>query len=882
MTGDLDSTRWNQIQALFHEAADLPSGQQNAFLKNACGDDRALMAELRAMLEEDSRHTSVLDRGMAEAARHMAGPAAPTSFRFQEFHPYRIQELVGEGGMGVVYRAEREDLGSSVAIKILRDAWLSPARRERFLSEQRTLAQLNHPAIARLYDANTLADGTPWFAMEYVDGEPLTEYCWKRGSSVRERLRLFRSVCEAVQYAHGLAIIHRDLKPSNILVKADGTARLLDFGIAKHLDGAGPQADETRTGLRLMTPAYAAPEQIRGERTGVHTDVYALGVVLYELLAGRLPFDLSERTPGEAERIIAEQQAEKPSAVARRAALVPELAARAAVAGRTSWMDLDVLCLTAMQKEPARRYRSVEALIRDVDHYLKGEPLEARPDSVRYRMGKFVRRHRRSVSAAVAMCALVAGLVVFFTVRLATARNRALAQAVRAQRIQQFMLDLFDRGDPTAGPAEGLRAVTLVDRGVQEAHALDREPEVQAALYQTLGTIYQKLGNLRRADALLSLALERHRAIFGPEHPEVAANLVALAQLRVDQARLDDAEKLAREGLAMSRRVLAPDDPALARAEIAMGRVLENRGEYKKAIAVLDRAVSIASAPGGSQADLAAAIFELASTEFYDGNYPASDALNRRVLAMHRQLYGAGHPLIAGDLLNLAAIQTNLGHYEEAEKLDRQALAINRAWYGNDHPETGASLNYLGQALVFEGRYDEAKTILQQSLEIQERVFGPVHQRVAVALNELGLLALKRGNLDDAEARFRRAVNVDRAVYGDKHPETAIETANLATVYLQKKQYALAERLFRQVIATDRLTLPPGHLNLGIAELKLGRTLLRERRYREAESHELAGYQIISRLGSPSISWLQVAHKDLATLYDELGQPEKAALYRGK
>jgi serine/threonine-protein kinase len=291
-------------------------------------------------------------------------------------------------------------------VKVLRDAWLSPSRRARFAIEQRTLAQLEHPSIARLYDAGTLVDGTPWIAMEYVDGVPLTEHCDARACTVAERLRVFRAVCDAVQHAHGHAVIHRDLKPSNILVTSDGSVKLLDFGIAKHLD-ADVAADRTRTGLRLMTPAYAAPEQVRGQRVGTYTDVYALGVVLYELLAGRLPFDLSTRTPGEAEALLLEGEPDRPSVAARKAG-------RGGMVGRAAWADLDVLCLTAMHKDPARRYRTVDALARDVDRYLRGEPLEARPDSLRYTLGTFLRRHRTPVAAVVAALAVVVALVAFY------------------------------------------------------------------------------------------------------------------------------------------------------------------------------------------------------------------------------------------------------------------------------------------------------------------------------------------------------------------------------------------------------------------------------------------------------------------------------------
>ena len=263
----MDSTRWERIQSLFHDVADLPQPAQRAFLRDACGDDEGLVAEVLALVEEDARSASLLDRDLAHVAHDVLDGAVPASLPFKEFGPYRIKAALGEGGMGVVYLAERTDLGSLVAIKILRDAWLSPARRERFASEQRTLAQLNHPSIARLYDADTLDDGTPWFVMEYVEGVPLTDYCSQQACSIEQRLELFRAVCEAVQYAHQHAVIHRDLKPSNILVKADVTVRLLDFGIAKQLESLEAplsKTDQTMTGLRLMTPAYAAPEQIRG------------------------------------------------------------------------------------------------------------------------------------------------------------------------------------------------------------------------------------------------------------------------------------------------------------------------------------------------------------------------------------------------------------------------------------------------------------------------------------------------------------------------------------------------------------------------------------------------------------------------------------------
>jgi serine/threonine-protein kinase len=558
--------------------------------------------------------------------------------------------------MGVVYLAVREDLGSHVAIKFLRDAWLSPARRERFAAEQRTLAQLNHPSIARLYDADTLPDGTPWFVMEYVEGLPLTAYCDTHASTIAERLVLFRHVCEAVQHAHAHAIIHRDLKPSNILVTGDGTVKLLDFGIAKQLEGL--EADLTRTGLRAMTPAYAAPEQVSAGRLGIHTDVYSLGVVLYELLAGRLPFDLAERTPTEMERMILEEEPERPSVAARRTPALPIGSSRVQSASKAQWADLDVLCLTAMHKDPARRYASVEALIRDVDHYLAGEPLEARPDSIRYRAGKFVRRNWRAVSTATVTVAMIIGLTVFYTVRLANARNVAVAETVRTLRIQRFMLDLFQGNeDEAVGPADSLRVVTLVDRGVQQARSLDVEPAVQAELFETLGSLYRSLGKLGPADSLLRTALARRRALYGPSHPSVASSLVALGELRIAQAEYDSAEALMRNALDIARRTLSPSDPIVGKATTALGQALYDKGAYDKAVPVLEEAIRLQTRGDTASPGLATAITDLANTYFYLGKFALSDTLNQRALAIDKQLYGPRHAYVADVLINLGAIR---------------------------------------------------------------------------------------------------------------------------------------------------------------------------------------------------------------------------------
>ncbi|MCI0432946.1 MAG: tetratricopeptide repeat protein [Gemmatimonadetes bacterium] len=872
-----DARRWARIQELFHAACELPAADRQAWLEVECAGTPDLVADVLLLLDEDAREESLLDRDLAAVAHDVLDGSVP---HLESVGSYRIRSVLGHGGMGVVYLAERDDLSSKEAIKVLRDASLSPARRERFASEQRTLAQLNHPAIARLYDANALPDGTPYFIMEYVDGMPLTAYCDAHAPTIRERLALFRAVCEAVQAAHRQAVVHRDLKASNILVTKEGTPKLLDFGIAKQLEALDTDVARTQTGLRLMTPAYAAPEQVRGEAVGTYTDIYALGVILYELLAGRLPFDLSNRTPAQAEKLITTEEPVPPSEAARERS-GPALT-RGHGMSRTAWSDLDVLCLTAMHKDPQRRYRTVWAFIHDIDRFLNGEPLEARPDSLGYRTGKFVRRNWRGLAITAAIVAGIVTLVIFYTMRLAGARDAALAEAERTQRILRFTQNLFAGGDPEAGPADTLRVVTLIGRGVQEAALLGRDPALQAELYATLGTLYQQLGDFDRADSLLSLALDRRRTIFGADHADVASSEVALGLLRVDQAELDDAEHLIRNALDASERRLPPDHPDGIAARLALARVLQEAGKYDEAIPLYEAIARIQTVTSPESIELSGTLAELANTHFYAGNDEASDSLNRIVLDLDRRLHGDQHPNVADALINLGTIQFNRGNYAEAERLDRDALEIFTAWYGEDHYKSASALKIVGQAVLYQDRDTEADALLRCAFGIQERIYGPDHPKLATTLNDLSTIAMQRGDFDTAEAGYRRMIDIYRASLGERHYFVATAFSNLASVFLQRGEFAQSEAIMRDVV--DRYIEARGaqDMNTGIAYIRLGRALLRQKRWEEAQESSRKGYDILKPQTDPGVSWLQAARRDLVEAYDSLGRPESAATFRAE
>jgi len=859
----MDPERWRRIQDLFHDATDLPEDQRAAWLETL---DPDLAEEVRTLLAEDARRDPLLDADLPGVARRIlsGGVAADRTIG-----PYRLRELLGEGGMGVVHLAERTDLGSLVAIKLLRDAWLSPARRARFARERRTLAQLNHPNIARLYDADTLPDGTPWFAMEYVDGVPLTRWCAEQRPTLTRTLALFRAVCEAVLHAHQHAVIHRDLKPSNILVTRGGQPKLLDFGIARSIEDTGPPGEWTSADLRLLSPAYAAPEQFAGGAQGVTTDVYALGAILYELIAGRPPLDLAGRTPAEIAAAVASEEPERPSIAGH--SRFPERG--------VPWAEIDVLCATALRKDPHARYRSVESLMRDLDHLTRGEPLEARPPSTTYRLRKFARRHWRELSTAAAVIAAIAGLVAFGTRRLEIAKDRAVAEAARARRIQAFMTGLFEGGDPTAGPADTLRVVDLLEHGERDARALAGDPEVQADLYATLGGIHDNLGNFEQADSLLVRSLVARRAL-GADRADYASTLIQIGLLRGHQSRFDEADSLVRAGLAVLEKHGTPEE--LADATRSLGIVLSEKGDYDKAITLLEDAARRDSLANRPAEEKGITLTELANAHFYAGHYALADSINRMVLAIDRAVHGPRHPAVASDLVNLGATQQEWGHWDVAEGYYRQALDLYRGWYGENHYETAATLNMVGRAEIQQDKLDAGEAHLKQALAIRERVYGRESAPVASTLNELALLATRRARPAEAELDFRRMLAIYRATYPEGHYLVGLAHSNLGGFLGDQHRYAEAETEFESALREYERTLPKDHLYFGITRLKYGRTLLRHRRLADAERELKASWAILNGQSEPNEHWLEGARKDLATLDSLLGRPPGTALAGGR
>ncbi len=799
----MDATRWRRIQDLFHKAVTLPSSEQHSFLKDACRDDPELLSEVVGMLEEDAQGASILDRGVAVAAQRALASAVPMA---KEFGGYRIVRLLGEGGMGVVYLAERTTLGDQVALKILRDAWLSPSRRERFASEQRTLAQLNHPSIARLYDAATMEDGTPFFVMEYVEGRALTEYCRQHNCAIEQRLRLFRAVCEAVQHAHAHAVIHRDLKPSNILVRSDSSVRLLDFGIAKQIESLELGVDQTMTGLRLMTPAYAAPEQVRGDRVGITTDVYSLGVILYELLTGALPFDLSGLTPSEAAAIISEHEPARPSAAINRLSAADQ-PPHAKALTKAAWSDLDVLCLTAMHKDPQRRYSSVEALMRDVDHYLRGEPLEARPDNVRYRLRKFVRRNQRAVILVAGASALIVGLVVFFTVRLTRERDHAARETAIATAVNQFLADdLLGRGNPFQS---GKASESLVDAIKEASPSIDRkfshEPDTAARLHLTIAQALDNRSNFPEARAEYERAHQLFLRTEGPLSQNAIAVQLQRAAMEARSFQADGipkAKSLVSEQESLLTKVAHPGKDLQIWLLTAKGMIALVESNAKLANQYFQQASDLAStAPDFDEIARDNLKQRLAFTYIRLGDGVTAERLARELLSKLSATTGPNSPYALRIRLNLAQAYMIQKKFRESVEEANAIYPDFLKEFGPDHQLTMQLLTTRAQSEGSLGLFDDS---VRDDLLVYDNAVkkqGPLSFYSIATLSDASVAQCRANHLAEGEADARKAHDAAVQAFGAKSALAQGTSLPLANCLIAEGKLQEASQYLRDIEA---------------------------------------------------------------------------------
>jgi serine/threonine protein kinase/TolA-binding protein len=805
----IDPLTWLRLSKLLDEWLDQPTASRSSWLANLGPEYSDVLPTLRQLV----------------ALQAIAGDDFLSTLpRFEEstltltpgarLGPYRILSSIGRGGMGVVYRAERDDgkFGQRVAIKVLSAGLNTPAFAERLQKEYRILASLEHPNIARLLDAGATEGGLPYFVMEYVEGRPIDRFCAERELSVRERLRLILPVCDAVQLAHQNLIVHRDLKPDNILVTEQGTPKLLDFGIAKVLSEA-PAGNEAT--LMAMTPEYASPEQIRGEAVGTATDVYSLGCVLYKLLTGAAPHQLQGKGPAESIRCICEEEPRKPSTMNRQ------------LGG-----DEDNILQMAMRKEAPRRYRSVEQFAADIGCYLNNKPVLARPASVRYRLQKYVRRHRIGVAVAAGLALLSAGLAVIQSAEL----RRTTRERDRADRVTQFMSGMFKVSDPGEARGNSITAREILDRASQDIDTgLAKDPELQAQMMGVMGQVYGNLGLYSRAHELLRQALDIRRRVLGTTHPQTLSSMDDLAWNLSREGRYNEAEKLELETLSARRRALGPEQTDTLNSMSHLAWDLGREGRYGEAEKLQREILDLRRRVlGPEHPDTLVSMTDLAVSLKRQGHFDQAEKFERQALDIQRHILGPEHPRTLTSMNNLANTLNQEDHYAEAEGLQRQTLDIQRRVLGLEHPDTLMSMTNLALTLNQEGRYAEAEQLERETLGTQRSVLGSEHPHTLSSMNNLTNTLNSEGHYADAEKLGREALGIRRRVLGPEHPETLMSMVNLATSLRLAGRYAEAEKLQREALAIQRRVRGPGHPDTAVSTYNLALLEEREGKHNEA------------------------------------------------
>ncbi len=793
--------RWARVESLFEHAVAQPAAERAAVVR-AAADDEAVAALVLSMLEADARDAGELEQAVDEAIRAVATAASgPTD---QRLGPYRIISEIGQGGMGTVYLGERADgaFEQRVAIKVVRGL-LDQERVRRFRAERQILASLQHPNIARLVDGGTTSDGWPYLVMEYVEGRPIDVHARDQHLTLEERLRLFLVVCEAVGHAHRHLIVHRDIKPSNIIVTADGTPKLLDFGIAKLLDSDDPELSaRTLTGMRMLTPDYASPEQVRGEPVTTATDVYALGVLLFELMTGRRPHAFTTLTAREIERVVCDTDAPRPSTVA---------------AGLHE--DLDIIVGTALHKDRERRYRSVEALVEDVARYLGGRPIHARPATWAYRARRFVERHRWEVAVAGLFVLILVAFSVIVSVQAArVARERDVAQQERdaAREVASFLVGLFEVSDPRESRGNTVTARELLDRGAAQIESgLAGQPAVQGRLMDTIGRVYRQLGLFDQAQSLLSRALSLREGVSAGPNDDVADTLSEMAEVAREKGSYAEGEMLHRRALEMRRTMHGNSHDTIAFSLNGLGLALDQQGRYDESEEMLRAAIAMwrQVRPAGDP-QVAVALNNLGQMLRRRARYADAEPVLREALEIRRAAFKTSHPLLSNSLMQYGQLQNQLGKFAEAERYMREALEMRLQVYGPDHFIVGTSYNNLASLLHDTKRYDEAEPLYRASLDISRRTLGHDHPETAVTLNNLASLLEDRGDLAAAEVMFRDALGIRRKALGDGHPAVARGMHNLARVLLSRNKLAEASTLLSGSLAIKRRTLGAEHLEI--------------------------------------------------------------------
>jgi len=830
---------WQIITFILDRVLELGPEEQMKFIERECKHDPELKIQvitfLKSINKSEGLWEELLDSNRALVNELTSSGTAleeiTAGFVPNQIGPYKINRLLARGGMGNVYLAERSDgqFHRNVAIKILRSELTHDNLEQRFLYEREILSSLEHPNIARLYDGGLTTDGRPYLVMEYVDGKPISSFCSQHNCSLENKLKLFTQVCEAVSYAHRNLIIHRDLKPDNIFVTSEEVVKILDFGIAKIIDTelSAEELLRTQEGLRLLSIQYAAPEQITLEKVTTATDVYGLGLLLYEIVTGCKPYDLKEKKLKEAEHIIRHLSPDLPSSKAEKPSISSKLKG-----------DLDAIILKALRKEPQHRYQSAEQLLDDLNRYKAHLPVQAQKDSIHYRSVKFAKRHSTAIISLMLVISISIGFVFYHTYRITTERNIAQTEAQKAQQAVSFLMEMFESANPEESLGDTLTVYDLLKKGVQNTEALGDQPVLKSQMFEVIGRVYRSLGEYQNARSLLEKSYRLRLQEFGLQHPETVESLDQIGILLSEEGKFSEAESFFR--LSYSIRVQLFDS-------------------------------------------LRASLFDTKSELAYvlrrQGKFSDSKKIYEELVNTFRVHLGDEDNSTISSMSGLGAVLHAMNNYEEAEKYYRKVLEVRRKNLGPVHPDIAMSLNSLGALLMNKGDFQEAEELLNLSFKMRKELYGPEHPKVALTMNNLAILNRDKGEFESAEKLFQESLKMRKSILGENHIGTCMSKFSLAIHYILTARPDSAQILFNEIYPVFIEKFSDDHSFSARTEMGIGTAHLQQGNSQMAAEFMEKAYSKIVQLHEENSLERALAMIQMGDLYLIKNEPEKAFTY---
>lgn len=805
----MDKQRWEKVQEIFEKALEVEISKRTVIVTELAEGDKELVQEVLALLDADASEDSLLEKPAVE----LFDFEKPASLVGKEIGKYKLIKQIGYGGMGAVYLAERTDkqFNQQVALKLIKRGMDSEEILKRFNSERQILAKLNHPNIAALYDGGITDDGLPYFTMEYIQGDQIDVYCDKNALSIDERLKLFLSVLKAVQYAQKNLIVHRDLKPSNIIITHEGQVKLLDFGIAKLLDNntIDDTIEQTKTVFRIMTPGYASPEQVKGEPITTASDVYSLGVILFELLTGHRPYITSGVSPLELEKLICNTDPQKPSTIVTKKdntyigddvtnseKLISE--SRQTNPERLKKIlngDIDNICLKSLEKEQERRYNSAEQLAEDIERYLNGHPVHARPATVGYKFRKFIKRNKTYVAAAAIVLILIVSLVSFYTIQLSDERDKANLEAIKAKQVTEYISSIFEIANPSESKGETITAKEIVDQGYARIEEeLGDQPEVQTEIMTVISNVYYSLGMLEKAREVIRQTLEIRENYFGKFNIMTAESYHDLGDVNYDLGHFEAADSFYTIALEIKDNVLEPNDTLIALELISLGTVARLNSDFEKSLAIYERALEIQlNALEKPHADIAYTMNNLGRLYQQNDMYDKAEPILVEALEIRRELFGELNFETIASTGSVASLYTLKGKYDEAAALYERANNSLNQMVGDDHHYSGAIKCSYARAELYREKYDHAEELFRKGMQILNNTLPKNHVNTSQAYTGLGMLFVKTNQPDTALIYLDTSLIIKRLSLPEDHYQIAITKAYLGRAYYLKNDYTTAK-----------------------------------------------------------------------------------------